>query len=93
MAPNRYLSGGEVTFQVTHNPERNLGPDADGLRVHFLWPTVHRKELIERKVERRRCGQKLGNVMHATQDDLSSDELRARLAWVARQRRAESWSG
>ena len=70
-----------------------LGEDARGLTVHFLWPTVHRKELIERKVERQRRGQKLGNVKHATQNELSTDELRARLARVARQGREDSWWG
>ena len=39
-----------------------LGEDARGLRVHCLWPLLHRKELIERKVARQRRGQKLGNV-------------------------------
>ena len=28
---------------------------------------------------------------HATQDDLSTDELQERLAWVAREARAASW--
>ena len=64
-----------------------LGEDAADLTVHFLWPTLHRRELIERKVARQRRGQKLGNVKHATQDALTTDELRVRLAWVARQAR------
>ena len=29
--------------------------------------------------------------MHATQDELSANELRGRLAWVARQPRETSW--
>lgn len=64
-----------------------MGENAGGLTVHFLWPTLHRKELIERKVARRRRGQKLGNVTHATQDELSTDELGRRLSWVAHQAR------
>ena len=67
-----------------------LGEDAAGLAVHFLWPTLHRKELIEHKVARQRQGQKVGNLKHATQDALSADELRERLKWVARQAR-ELW--
>ena len=69
-----------------------VGEDAHGLTVHFLWPTAQRRALIERKVDRRRRGQKLGNVVHAIQDDLSADELRERLAWVAGEARAASWS-
>ena len=68
-----------------------LGEGTHGLTVHFLWPTEQRRALIERKVERRRRGQKLGNVIHATQDELTTDGLRERLAWVARQARAASW--
>ena len=68
-----------------------LGEDAGRLTVHFLWPTAQRRALIARKVDRRRRGQKLGNVVHAIQDDLSTDELRERLAWVAREARASSW--
>ncbi len=69
-----------------------LGEDAHGLTIHFLWLTLHRKELIERKVARQRRGQRVGNVKHATQEELSTDELRERLAWVARQARDDkSW--
>ena len=68
-----------------------LGEDARGLRVHFLWITRYRKAVIERKVQRQHRGQKLGNVWHATQDELSDHELRERLAWVAGQAQEASW--
>ena len=82
-------------------PERASGPgaaltpyvlreDARGLTVHFLWLTRFRKTIIERKVQRHRQGQKRGNVWHATQDELSGDELRERLTGVARQAREAS---
>ena len=70
-----------------------VGEDARRLTVHFLWSTVQRKALIARKVERQRRGQKLGNVIHATQDELTTDDLRERLAWVAREARDASWCG
>ncbi len=59
----------------------------------MLWLTLHRREVIARKVARQRRGQTLGNCRHATQDTLSAEELRARLAWVARQAREASWRG
>ena len=61
-----------------------LREDTRGLRVHFLWLTRFRKAVIERKVQRRRRGQKLGHVWHATQDELSTAELREALQWSAR---------
>lgn len=64
-----------------------LAEDDGGVDVHFLWLTCHRKALIERKVARQRGGQKLGNVRHASQDTLSTEELGQRLAWVVRQAR------
>ena len=48
-----------------------LREDAGGLMVHFLWLTRDRKTVIERKVRRRRRGQKLGQVWHGTQAELS----------------------
>ncbi len=88
-----------LTYQACarHRHGARLAPfileeDAGDLTVHFLWPTLHRRELIERKVARQRRGQKLGNIKHATQDALTTDELRVRLAWVARQARdIPSW--
>lgn len=88
-------------YALTYRPEARqqygtqltpylLEEDARGLRVHFLWLTRYRKAVIERKVQRRRRGRKLGNLWHATQDQLSEDELRARLGWVVRQTREAS---
>ncbi len=90
-----------TTYALTERPDARqrhgaaltpyvLREDARGLTVHFLWLTRFRKTVIERKVQRQRRGQKLGNVWHATQDELSGDELRERLTWVARQAREAS---
>ena len=67
-----------------------LSEDAHGLTVHFLWLTRYRKAVIERKVERQRRGQKLGNLWHATQDELSAAELREALQWSAQRAREAS---
>ena len=53
------------------------------LRVHFLYLTLWRKAVIERKLARKRLGGKLGNMWHATQAELSDAEIRRRLQAVA----------
>ena len=46
---------------------------------YLLRVTGHRRELIERKLERKAAGRKLGNVMHRRQDELSTAEIEDRL--------------
>ena len=60
-----------------------LRRDPDTLWVHFLWPTVYRQAVIERKVQAKRRGRRLGNLQHHPQDELSDEELHRRLEWVA----------
>ena len=67
-----------------------LEEDARGLTVHFLWLIQHRREVIERKLDRQRRGARLGNLRHAAQDALSDAEIRERLEGVA-QRAREAW--
>ncbi len=72
--------------RLTHGPRLTpfiLGEDAGGLRVHHLYLTAHRKAVIERKLDRQRRGAKLGNLWHATQNELSAAEIRERLEAVA----------
>ncbi len=57
------------------------GPDA--IWVHFLWQLVYRKTVIERKVQARRQGRRLGNLLHHPQDELSDHERRRRVERVA----------
>ena len=71
----RQRHGATLTPYVLHE-------DVRVIMVHFLWLTRHRKAVIERKVQRQRQGQKLGNVWHGTQAELSDDELRERLVWI-----------
>ncbi len=58
-----------------------LQEDATTLWVHFLWLTAHRKAVIERKLDRRGRGRKLGNLKHHAQEELSTTELHRRVAW------------
>jgi hypothetical protein len=66
-----------------------LGAEGESLRVHFLWLTLHRKEVIERKAERARAGKKLGNLMHGTHSELSAAEVRRRIEWISKIAEAE----
>ena len=56
-----------------------LRRDPDTLWVHFLWEVAHRKAVIERKVEARRHGRRLGNLLHHSPDELSEQERRRRV--------------
>ena len=46
---------------------------------YLLRVTSYRKDLIERKLRRKRAGRKLGNLMHHRQEDLSPEEIEDRL--------------
>ncbi len=66
------------------------------VRVHFLYGISHRKRVIERKVAKKLSGRPLGNVFHASQDELTPDEIHRRIVWLIeflrhRQRSAEEW--
>ena len=53
------------------------------VEVHVLYLAAHRQAVIARKLDRQRRGAKLGNLWHATQDELSEAEIRERLEAVA----------
>ena len=53
--------------------------DDDSVYADVLLFTRHRKELIERKLQRKQAGQKLGNVLHARPEELSEEEISERL--------------
>ena len=53
-----------------------------GFRLHFLYGLHHRREVIERKLARKRAGRKTEHLRHATQDELSDTELRRRVRWL-----------
>ena len=79
-----------LTYQraarVAHGPRLTpfiLAEHGGVMRVHFLYLTLHRKMLIERKLDRQRRGAKLGGVRHAPQDELSDAEIPERFEAVA----------
>lgn len=49
------------------------------LYVHFLWGTHHRKALIASKLARKRNGKKIGNLLHASPAELTSEERKRRV--------------
>ena len=87
----------ESGAQFTHGPRLKpfiLAEHGGLMRVHFLYLTLHRKAVIERKLERQRRGAKLGGVRHASQDELSDAEIRERfeaVAELAREAARQPW--
>ncbi len=59
-----------------------LGEDKYTLWIHFLYPVMWRKEVIERKVARKKAGRKLGNQYYHPPGELSEAEVRRRLGWI-----------
>ena len=41
-----------------------------------------RKEVIERKVAKKKTGRKLSNLLHARQEESTESEIRERLNWI-----------
>jgi hypothetical protein len=58
------------------------GPDF--LYVHFLYIGSHRKEVITRKLNKKKSGDKTKHLLHARQEDLSEAEIKRRLDWIIR---------
>jgi len=46
--------------------------------VHFLYYQSNRKKMIERKLAKKRQGGKIGNLLHARQEDLTHEEIKIR---------------
>jgi len=46
--------------------------------VHFLYYQSNRKKLIEKKLAKKRAGKKIGNLLHARQEDLTDEERKRR---------------
>lgn len=58
--------------------------DSNCLYVHFLWTTLYRKNLIERKIEKSREEKKIWNLFHATKSELTEEEIQKRLDHIFR---------
>ena len=85
-----------LTYSVAARQAERMAPlilrrDGHAIHVHFLWLTLPRKRVIERKLEARRKGWRLGNRRHRPQDELSPAERQRRLERVASLARAASW--
>jgi hypothetical protein len=50
--------------------------------VHEFYLHILRKEVIERKIQRREQGRELGNMYHHTREDLTQEEVAYRQMWL-----------
>ena len=53
-----------------------------GFMLSFLYETVNRKALIERKLEKAKKGEKIKGYLHEQQEDLTPDEIKERYNWL-----------
>lgn len=68
---SRYRHGKTVETYILSEEDKSL-------YVHFLYITHHRKKIVERKLARKQAGKKLGNQLHARQDELTDEEIKDR---------------
>lgn len=61
-----------------------VGEDEHILYVHFLWGTQDHKELIERKLSKKRSGKRINYLLHPQQEELTDSEIQRRLERLAR---------
>ncbi len=85
-----------LTYDAATRHAERMAPyilrrDRHTLWLHFLWLAAPRKAVIERKLEARRKGWRLGNRRHRPQDELSPAELQRRLDRIASLARAAAW--
>ena len=77
----------EVSSSPNQVAEYSATPSYSGersVRVHFLWLTHRRKEMIEKKVNKARAGGKVGNLYHRTRDELPPAEIERRVESIMR---------
>jgi hypothetical protein len=60
-----------------------VAEDEHTLYIHFLWGTQDRKEVIERKLLKKRSGKRIDHLLHAQQDKLTDSEIQGRLERLA----------
>lgn len=60
-----------------------VGEDEHILYIHFLWGTQDRKEVIERKLLKKRSGKRIDYLLHAQQEQLTDSEIQRRLERLA----------
>lgn len=59
-----------------------LGDMPGGFKMNFLYYFERRRILLNKKLMKRRSGQKIGNLYHGTQEQLSPEELQRRIDWL-----------
>jgi len=59
--------------------------DGTRVEVHFLFGSLRRKELIEKKLKKLREGGKLGNMVHRKREELSDEDVQQRFDRVVHQ--------
>jgi hypothetical protein len=67
-----------------------LGASTEGLRIHFLWRTVQRKELIELMLQESWATGKPRGLLHRSRTDLTLAEIEERIEWIWR--KTMGWS-
>lgn len=50
--------------------------------VHFLWGIHLKRKAVDRKILKRNCGMKIGNLLHAKQSELTDAEIMERFEWM-----------
>lgn len=78
---NKYIK----SAKYSHSSEIQqfiLDETDNSLHVHFLYGTIHRKKILEKKVFKKKEGKKLKNLYHSTIDELTEDEIKDRIAWL-----------
>ena len=86
------LRGRTKVVSLSSIETAEVASDDESVYADVLLFTGHRKELIERKLQRKRAGKKLGNLVHARREELSEKEVSQRLERILGWwRRGELW--
>jgi len=75
---------GAKTFHGQKMEPFILNEDEHTLYTHFLWGTQDCKEVIKRKLLKKRSGKRINYLLHAQQDKLTDSEIQVRLQRLAR---------
>ncbi len=52
------------------------------LRKYEFWDIADRREIVERKIKRKKEGRKMGNMYHHTRENLTEAEIKYRQEWL-----------
>jgi len=74
---------GAKTFHGQKMEPFILKEDEHTLYIHFLWGTLDSKDVIQRKLLKKRSGKRIDYLLHAQQDKLTDSEIQGRLERLA----------